>query len=277
MNDEEQLSRHKLGFPLLGKTVVVTRARAQSAEITALLEALGANVIHCPMIEVAPPAIWDPLDASIQKLTEYDWVVFTSANGVEFFFERLRGIGRDAVARISGRIVCAIGPATAQALEAAGAVANVIASDSRAEGALTAIIDHVGDPERVRGLNFLIPRARAARNVLPDGLRALGAHVDAVETYQTVMPGVEPESILRLFKENTIDAITFTSSSTVSNLSAIVGLQDLSDLLRNTIAFCIGPVTAKTAESHRIQMIVHPDLYNTEALVDSIVKSIGQS
>jgi uroporphyrinogen III methyltransferase / synthase len=277
MNKEEELRRSRAGFTLRGKTVVVTRARAQSAEITARLEALGANVIHCPTIEIAPPASWTPLDASIQGLVEYDWLVFTSANGVEFFFQRLREMGSEAVAALAGRIICAIGPATAQALEAAGAVTSVVASDSRAEGALAAIIDYLGGPARVRGLNFLIPRARVARDLLPDGLRALGARVNTVETYQTAKPSVEPESIFRLFKENSIDAITFTSSSTVSNLAAIVGLEDLSGLLANTIAFCIGPVTAETAASHRIVKIVHPHEYNTKALVDSIVQSIGRS
>jgi uroporphyrinogen III methyltransferase/synthase len=277
MNNNEDLRGQRGGFPLRGKTVLVTRARAQSAEITTQLEALGANVIHCPTIEVAPPASWAALDASIQRLAEYDWLVFTSANGVEFFSKRLRDKASGGIATLTTPIICAIGPATARALEAAGAVTTVVPSDSRAEGALTAIIDYVGGAQRVRGLSFLIPRARVARDVLPDGLRTLGARVDAVETYQTIRPNVEPDTILRLFNENTIDAITFTSSSTVSNFSAIVGLDDLSGLLANTIAVCIGPVTAETAESHRIEKIVHPSVYNTDALVDSIVNAIGRS
>jgi uroporphyrinogen III methyltransferase/synthase len=277
MDKGEELRRHQHGFPLLGKTVVVTRARPQSAEITTRLEALGATVIHCATIEVAAPVSWGPVDASIQRLAEYDWLVFTSANGVEFFFQRLREKIGDRNAKLTKQIICAIGLATARAVEAAGADASVVASESRAEGALAAIIDYLGGPESLRGLKFLIPRARVARDVLPDGLRKLGARVDAVETYQTIKPSVEPDSILNLFKEKSIDAITFTSSSTISNLAAIVGLEDLSSLLANTIAFCIGPVTAETAENHRIGRIVHPNDYNTEALVESIVKSIGRS
>lgn len=277
MDEEEEPGRHQRRFPLLGKTVVVTRARAQSAEITSRLEALGATVIHCATIGIAPPTSWAPLDASIRRLAEYDWLVFTSANGVEFFFQRLREMGSDAIVGLNGRFICAIGPATAQALEAAGAVAKVVASESRAEGALAAIVDYLGGPQRLRGLAFLIPRAKVARDVLPDGLRALDARVDAVETYQTIKPSVEPASILRLFKESTIDAITFTSSSTVSNLAAIAELGDLSGLLANTIAFCIGPVTAETAKAYHVEKIVHPHEYNTEALVDSIVESIGQT
>jgi uroporphyrinogen III methyltransferase / synthase len=277
MSKEEELGKQRRGFPLRGKTVVVTRPRAQSEEITMRLEELGAKVIHCPTIEVAPPPSWAPLDASIRKLADYDWVVFTSANGVEFFFQRLRDTTSEGSPALTGRIICAIGPATAQALDKVGAAVNVVASDSRAEGTVSAIVDYLGGPQRVRGLSFLIPRARVARDVLPSSLRNLGARVDAVETYQTIRPSVEPESILRLFKENSIDAITFTSSSTVSNLSAMVELEDLSELLANTVAVCIGPVTAETAESHRIEKIVHPLVYTTQALVDSIVQSIGRS
>ncbi len=276
MEKEEDLRRLQNGLPLLGKTVMVTRARAQSSEITSRLEALGAIVIHCPTIEAAPPSSWNALDEAIERLTDYHWLVFTSANGVEFFFRRLRERRTADGPQPSAQIICAIGPATAQALKAEGANTNVVASESRAEGALAAIINYVGGPERIRGLNFLIPRARVAREVLPDGLRKLGARVDAVEAYQTIKPDVEAESIFGLFKEQSIDAITFTSSSTVSNLAALVGLEDLSGLLANTVAVCIGPVTAETAEKHGVAKIVHPHEYNTEALVDSIVQSIGR-
>lgn len=277
MEKEGDFRQPQRGLPLFGKTVVITRAQAQSAEITARLEALGATVIHCATIEVAPPSIWAPLDAAIQRLATYDWLVFTSLNGVEFFFHRLREKHSPSIAGLGAHVICAIGPATAQALKSLGTVADVVASESRAEGALTAIIDHVGGAEQLHGLSFLIPRARVARDMLPDGLRKLGARVDAIETYQTIKPSVEPETILRVFTEQSIDAITFTSSSTVSNFAAMVGNQDLSALLAHTVAVCIGPVTAETAEHHRIEKIVHPREYNSQALVDSIVHAIGRS
>lgn len=262
--------------PLLGKTILVTRPRAQSEEITAQLEALGAAVIHCPTVEVVPPNSWAPLDASISRIQEYDWIVFTSANGAHFFFRRLSETRSEGVEVLAAHVVCAIGPATARAVEAAGAVAHVTSSDSKAEGALTAIIDHVGGEENVRGLRFLIPRAQVAREILPAGLRSLGAHVDAVETYQTVKPDVHPEAIIRLFKENSIDAITFTSSSTVSNFAELAGVTDLSDLLATTLVACIGPVTAETAASHGLKRVIQPEMYNAAELVQSIVKSIGE-
>jgi uroporphyrinogen III methyltransferase / synthase len=196
MQKEADLRRRQHGFRLLGKTVVVTRTPAQSYEITRQLEAFGATVIHCATIAVAPPASWASLDDSIQRLAEYDWLVFTSTNGVEFFFHRLREKRSVSNAKLTGQVICAIGPATAQALEVAGTVANVVASESRAEGTLAAIIDYLGGPERLRGLKFLIPRASIARDILPDGLRKLGARVDAVETYQTTSPSADRDSVL---------------------------------------------------------------------------------
>lgn len=263
--------------PLQGKTILVTRPRAQSEDITARLEAFGAGVIHCPTIEVVPPSSWARLDASIARIQKYDWIVFTSANGAHFFFRRLSETRNDGVEALAAHVVCAIGPATALAVEAAGAVAHLTASDSRAEGALAAIIDHVGGDENVRGLRVLIPRARVAREVLPEGLRSLGAHVDAVETYQTVKPTVLSEDIIRLFTETSIDAITFTSSSTVTNFAELAGLTDLSDLLASTLVACIGPVTAETAAAYGIKRIIQPEVYNASELVASIVKSIGQA
>lgn len=276
MRSEEIFDQDRRALPLSGRTIVLTRAHARSAEMTAELQSLGGKVIHCPTIEVVPPDSWSPIDAAIQRLDEYDWLVFTSANGVEFFFRRLSEKPGGALSAIKTFNVCAIGPATAQALQAAGTAVTVVASDSRAEGALAAMIDYIGGDDRIRGLSFLIPRARVARDILPDSLRRLGARVDAIEAYQTVKPNVDRDSVIRLFTENRVDAITFTSSSTVSNLAAMVEQEDLSALLGETIAFCIGPVTTETARRHQIANIVHPQEYNSSALVDSIVKSIGR-
>jgi uroporphyrinogen III methyltransferase/synthase len=262
--------------PLLGKTVLVTRARVQAEEITIRLEALGASVIHFPTIEFTPPDRWSPLDDSIGRLSEYDWIVFTSANGVFFFFKRLSELRQERAAQLlAAHVLCAIGPATARALKAAGADANVVASDSRSEGALTAIVDHAGGEANVKGLRFLIPRARAAREVLPEGLRKLGATVDAVEAYQTIKPDVDPEAVIRLFKENAIDAVTFTSSSTCANFAELAGLSDLSDLLATTLVACIGPTTAETAARHGLTTVVQPELHSAAALVEVVVEAIG--
>ena len=266
------------GHPsLLGKTILVTRARTQSDDITTQLEALGASVIHFPTIEIVPPESWAALDASIARIRDYDWIVFTSANGVNFFLSRLAELQQSNITEVlSSKVICAIGPATARAIEAAGATAHVVASDSRAEGALASIIDHLGGEENIRGLKFLIPRARVARETLPEGLRSLSAHVDAVEAYQTVKPDVDRDAVISLFSQNRIDAIAFTSSSTISNLAELTGLTDLSDLLATTLVVCIGPTTAETAAKHGLNSVIQPSLYNAAALVESIIDEIGE-
>lgn len=263
------------GQPLKGKTVVVTRARAQSGRVTEMIERLGGRVIHCPMIEVIEPESWAALDAAIDKAETYDWIVFTSANGPEFFFRRLGELGKDAVSSVGGLTVCAIGPATARAIEQAGVRVDVLATDSKAEGALRAIIEHAGGEEKIRGLRLLIPRARVAREVLPTELARLGAHVDAVETYQTIKPDIDRNNLTRLFAETKIDAITFTSSSTVSNFAAIVGPGEMPSLLRGVLIACIGPITAETAARYKLENIAQPEDYNSEALVETIALSIG--
>jgi uroporphyrinogen III methyltransferase/synthase len=242
--------------------------------MTRQIEQLGARVIHCPTIEVAEPTSWAALDAAIEQIATYDWLVFTSANGAEFFFRRLAEKRRGLDASTSSPVICSIGPATAKAIEKAGIRVDVIAEDSKAEGALAAIIARAGGENRIRGLRFLIPRARIAREVLPVELSSLGAYVDAVEAYQTVKPDVEAGNIVRLFTEGAVDAITFTSSSTVHNFAALVGAGDLSTLLRNTLVACIGPVTAATAIEHGLTNIVQPDVYNTTAMVEAMAKAI---
>ena len=274
---DQPASRNPEAQLLEGKIVLITRPLAQSKEMSRLFEELGARVIHCPTIEVVAPSNWSALDDAIKQLATYNWIVFTSANGAVFFFRRLAEKLCDAVSSMNNLVVCAIGPATAKAIENAGARVDVIAADSKAEGTLQAIIEHAGGESRIRGLRFLIPRARIAREVLPVELGRLGAHVDAVETYQTVKPDTNIESIIRLLNEGAIDAITFTSSSTVANFAALVGAENLPGLLQKTLVACIGPVTAATAIEHRLKNIVQPEAYNTPALVEAVVRKIGAS
>ncbi|HSB11344.1 MAG TPA: uroporphyrinogen-III synthase [Blastocatellia bacterium] len=262
---------------LRGKTILITRARQQAGDLTAELESYGGTVIHCPTIETIPPSDPAPLDSAIDRLEEYDWVIFTSANGVDFFFRRLRERRKDGVDVMGGKSICAIGTATAQALETNGAPPTITASESKGEGVVKELVDHLGGESCLGGLRVLIPRARVARDALPSGLRSLAAHVDAVEAYQTVAPTIEVDGIVRLFEEQSVDAITFTSSSTVSNFAAILGLRDLSGLLRNTLVACIGPITAGTAREYGLKTVIQPEAYNTHELVRSIVKAFVQA
>lgn len=269
----ESLNKEIVNRPLQGRTVLITRALAQSEELTSTLTDLGACVFHCPTIEIIEPVSWNALDDAIERLNIYDWIVFTSANGVGFFFRRLsyKGVSYP----VDQLITFAIGPATAKALMERKLQVDLIAEDSKAEGALASIIKHSGGEAKIRGLKFLIPRARVARDLLPHELARLGAYVDAVETYQNVMPDVDGQEIINSFENQTIDAITFTSSSTVSNFASIVGMKNLSQLLHRTLVACIGPVTAATAAQYGLTNVLQPEVYTTHALVEAIIDELG--
>lgn len=257
-------------------TVLVTRARAQAEEMTVLLEELGATVIHVPTIEFIPPDDPAPLDNAIRSLEEYDWIIFTSSNAVEFFMHRLREYRSDGVALLGVRSICAIGSATARTLEEAGIRANAVAQESTSEGVMRELIERIGGESLVRDLRILIPRAKVAREVLPSRLRDLGAQVDVVEAYQTVLPKITPASLKKLFEESRIDVITFTSSSTVTNLAALMGSPDLSVTFKSALVACIGPVTAEAARKFGLTNIIQPDVYTSAELVYAITAAVGE-
>lgn len=261
--------------PLDKRRILITRARDQARDITSVLEGLGAEVVHVPTIEFVDPESWAPVDSAIENLFRYDWMIFTSANGVRFFFHRLYKLKGETGARLSRTNVLAIGPATARALESAGSPACLVAPDSKGEGVLRALVEWVGGEEGLSGKRLLIPRAEVARELLPDELRRLGALVDVIAVYRTVKPEVDGTEIVRMFREREVDAVVFTSSSTVSNLSAIVSPDDLSALLSNVVIACIGPITAATATDHGLKNIVQPDTYTSEALVGALVKVLA--
>jgi uroporphyrinogen III methyltransferase/synthase len=260
---------------LAGRKVLLTRPPAQSAEMTARLTELGARVIHCPTIKIVEPTSWGPLDAAIADLENYDWLIFTSANGVEFFFRRLTERRGDATRLPSHIRTCAVGPTTARALTSAGGHTDVTATESRAEGVLAALITAVGGAEQLVGLRFLLPRARVARDLLPEELTRHGAHIDAVEAYQTVRPEIDRADLVGWITENRVDAITFTSPSTVANFAALIGAEDLSEPLRGIVVASIGPVTTEALHAHGLTQILQPQTYNAAALVEALVAALG--
>ncbi|HYV04800.1 MAG TPA: uroporphyrinogen-III synthase [Blastocatellia bacterium] len=255
-------------------TVLVTRPENQSGDLTSQLEQRGATVIHCPTIEIAPPRDWESVDRAIATIASYNWLVFTSANGARYFFDRFEERESRPFQKLSPLAICTIGPATARAVEAIGAPVDLIVKDSRAEGVLRALIDHEGGPARIRGQRFLIPCARHARDFLPGELRKLAAQVDVVEAYQTLKPNVDLVGLLALRK---IDVITFTSPSTVSNFARLAGTQLFADLANKTIAACIGPVTVAAANDQGFRRIVQAESATTQALVVSIARAIGNT
>ncbi|HLG13845.1 MAG TPA: uroporphyrinogen-III synthase [Blastocatellia bacterium] len=259
---------------LEGRRIVITRTPAQSEEMTELLNNLGAEVVHFPTIKIVDPTDWSDLDAAIGQLPSYDWIVFTSANAVTQFFRRVAEKLGDTAAVAVGRI-CAIGPTTAKALRAMGSRVDVVAEDSTSEGAVRAITERLGGETGLRGLKFLVPRARVARDYLPEELRRLGAHVDTVVAYQTLRPHVAPDQVADLFAGR-IDAITFTSPSTVANFAAIVGSKDLSGLIGDVFVVCIGPSTTAAAREYGLMNVAQPQQHTAAALVDSLTEALGR-
>ena len=262
--------------PLAGKTVMLTRPPAQSVEMAARLEGLGATVIHCPTIQIVEPTSWEALDEAISRLESYDWLIFTSANGVEFFFRRLGERRSDGLSAVSGLQTCAVGPATARAIITAAGRVDLTARESTAEGVLAAIIETVGGEEKLAGQRFLLPRARIARDILPAELARCGAQVDAVEAYQTIRPEIDRAGLVRWITEHRVDAVTFTSPSTVTNFAALIGAVDLADSLRGLLVASIGPVTTEALRAHGLTEIVQPPTYNAAALVETLAEALGR-
>lgn len=253
------------GKPLFGRRIVVTRAREQQSAFAELLEGYGAEVLECPTIALLPPEDWTTLDQALDRIASYHWLIFTSANGVRFFWKRLRGQGRD-LRTLSGLKVVAIGPATASALEEVGLRPDLIPTEYRAEALVEAL---QGD---LRGVRFLLPRAAEAREVLPDGLLERGAVVDVVPTYRTVKVADQTQRIRELLQAKQIDAVTFTSSSTVVNFVEMFPGEDLHTLLRGVTIACIGPVTAETAGRYDLTTHVMPGEYTIPALAHALLE-----
>ena len=249
---------------LRGKRILVTRARSQASSLVQGIESLGGEVIEFPTIEIRPPETYGPLDQAINKIGSYDWVIFTSVNGVEQFLNRFEKLGKN-VADLAGVEVGAIGPETAKSLTAARIQPSLVPKQYQAEGILEMLT-----PETVRGKRVLIPLAAQARDILPVTLRQWGAEVDIAGAYQTVLPQADVSTLCRLFRQDGIDMITFTSSSTVSNFAALLRDQDLPRLLSGIVIACIGPITKRTVED----LGMRPEVVAEEFTIPGLVRAI---
>ena len=249
---------------LRGKRILVTRARSQASSLVQRIESLGGEVVEFPTIEIRPPESYGPLDQAINQIGSYDWLIFTSVNGVEQFLNRFEKLGKN-IADLAGIEVGAIGPETAKRLTAAQIQPSLVPKQYQAEGILEALI-----PETVLGKRILIPRAAKARDILPQTLRQWGARVDVVEAYQTVLPQVDVSALCKLLREGTIDVITFTSSSTATNFAAMLRDQDLPRLLSRTVIACIGPITRKTVED----LGMRPEIVSEEFTIPGLVSAM---
>jgi uroporphyrinogen III methyltransferase/synthase len=251
--------------PLAGKRILITRARDQAAVFSSSLRELGAEVIELPTIEIVPPASWTGLDRAIEQIASYDWLIFTSVNGVNFFWERWEARNRD---RLPPSLkICAIGPATAYQLMEKGLEVHYTPKEFIAEAILKGF-----EKSALKGKRILLARAKEARDVLPEGLRKMGAKVDVVETYRTVKPKGGSKKLKELLMKGKIDAITFTSSSTVNHFAELLKKEDLQNLLGRIAIACIGPITARTAKNWKMRVQIQPKEYTIPGFTQAIVQ-----
>ncbi len=255
--------------PLLGKKVLVTRTRQQASELVRLLERKGAGCIECPTIEVRQVDDLSILDDAIKNASSFHWIIFTSPNAVKFFFLRVDQLGMD-VRALGNAKIATVGSSTAKALEQHHIRVDAVPEDFRAEG----LLDYFSK-EDMAGKKVLIPRAVKAREILPDGLREMGADVVVAPAYETVPPQVAPQT-LELLEEEKIDVVTFTSSSTVNNFFKAVPEPLVEKVMEQAKIACIGPVTAKTAEKRGLKVDILPERSTIPSMVDAIEKSFSQ-
>ncbi|NUR56394.1 MAG: uroporphyrinogen-III C-methyltransferase [Acidobacteria bacterium] len=259
--------------PLFGRRVVVTRAAEQAGELVDMLEERGAEAILAPTIRLAPPEDLEALDRACAEAGSYDWIVFTSANGVEHFMRRLLANGD--IRDLKGPRICTIGPVTAQQLSRYGVRADLTPEEYRAE----AVAEALKARDQIRGRRILLPRADIAREVLAEELRDAGAVVTEVAAYRTLVAAADRDGdhdVYRMLLDRQIDAVTFTSASTVRNFAKIFGAEQAADLLRTTVVASIGPVTAEAAQQLGIATTVMPKRYTTPDLVDALVQHFQQ-
>lgn len=252
--------------PLFGKRILVTRTREQAGRFAELLEGQGAQVVEVPLIEIAPPRSWEPLDRAIERLETYRWVIFTSVNGVEEFFRRLQTLRLDA-RRLGAARICAIGSATAGSLEKYNIIPDVVPAEFRAEGIIEAL-----QSSDLQGEKILLPRAEVARDLLPIELERRGATVEVVPVYRTVPSPTAGDRLRPLLRDRKIDLITFTSSSTVTNFVEALAQEDVKVICEGIRIACIGPITKDTAERVGLTVDMMPQQYTIPAFAAAIAE-----
>ncbi len=257
--------------PLFGKRILVTRAREQASALSEKITRLGGEALEFPTIAIRPPDDYGLLDKAIDEIGGYDWIVFTSVNGVRFFFNRLRELERD-VRELGPARLCAIGPCTREALEERGLRVAYVPEEYRAERVVDGLREMLHPGERV-----LLARADIAPPALAEALAQAGAAVTDVTVYRTVPVTGNAGPVRRLLAEGRVHAVTFTSSSTVRNFVRALGAGDLSGLMAGTAVICIGPVTARTAAEMGLDVHATAREYTIDGLVAAIRDYFGGS
>ena len=252
-------------YPLAGTRILVGRARHQAGSLSAGLRGLGASVIEIPFIEIRKPSLFEPLDRALQNLKTYDWLILTSANGVEAMWNRLRKL-RIASKNLKHLQIAAIGPATKKAIVKHGLKVKMVPEEYVAEAVVRGLRD------KVNGKRVLLVRAKVARDVIPDELRAAGALVDVVEAYETVVPEKSRARLGLLMKnaKRRPHVVTFTSSSTARNFAELLG-NARARSLKNVQFASIGPVTSATLGELGLPVSIEAREFTMGGLIRAIV------
>lgn len=269
MTDDSTTNQIHSGAPLDGRSVLVTRTREQAHSLVEPLEALGAEVLVMPVLETVDPEDWSPVDAAIATIGTYDWIVFTSTNGVDRFLHRFREVHGNH-SDLESTCMAAVGSATAHKLRAEGFPPELVPEDFRAEGLVGAF--RALGAEKCR--RVLIPRAEEARDVFPDALREMGCHVDVVVVYRTAPATPDPAVIERL-RHGSVDVLTFTSGAIakafVEALSS-AGV-DAVQVMDDALVASIGPITTEALH----ELGVDEDIEALESTMPSLVTAIAEA
>lgn len=262
--------------PMFGQRILVTREHMEGFDV---LEDLGAEVVQFSTVDIVPPETWADIDAALDRIQTYDWLIFTSANGVKYFFGRM--IERELdIRELRGIRLCAIGPKTARALQQFGLRVDLVPAEFRAEGLIDAFIKMKGSTAeggvpapgtagQLAGMRFLLPRAAQAREIFPDKVRELGGVIDLPVAYRAIKPDYHGKRLRRFLQEGRVTVVTFTSAATFTNFREIMG-GDADELLKRVAIAVIGPVTARAVEKAGLQVTIMPEEATVEAMVDSI-------
>jgi uroporphyrinogen-III synthase len=253
--------------PLAGRRILITRARHQAQSLARALEEKGAAVTAIPAIEIIPPDSYDALDAALWNARKYQWLVVTSANGAEVLAERLAGL-KIPIAQLDHLKIAAIGPATARSLGELGLHVDEVPKQSIAESLVESL------RPQVSGQNVLLVRAKVARDVLPDELRKAGATVEVVDAYQTIVPATSADDLRLIFAapSRMPDAVTFTSSSTVTNFFRLLHEASVPAWPIGMAAASIGPITSQTLRHHGIEPAVEAAEYTIPGVVEALCR-----
>ncbi len=257
--------------PLMGKKIVVTRAREQASDLVRSLSEHGADCLEYPMIKIVPSDDFSPLDRAIENIASYNYLVFTSVNGIDFFFERLFEKGKDA--RCLGNVRTAtVGSATSERLKSFGVNSDIIPESYRAESVIEAF-----RKERIDGKTILLPKARDARPVLPVELTRMGAKVDEVIAYYASPVSDNAYELLENLENRSIDLITFTSSSTVKNFKSLLPKEKFEELTKDVAIASIGPVTTDTAKKLGFNVKITAEEYTVPGLCEAILNFFNKN